>query len=389
MKIGIDISQIVYEGTGVATYTKSLVEGFARVDKDNQYVLFGSSLRNSKALKEFANTLDKKIFKKKFYFLPPKLLELLWNGIHLVPIETFIGEVDVFHSSDWLEPPTKIAKKITTIHDLTVFKYPETFQVRGGHDIVANQKRKLFFVKHYSDLIIAVSETTKQDAMEILKIPEKKIRVIYEAADPLFSQREAGEVLEIRKKYRIEGDYLFCAGTREPRKNLDRVMMAFAEIARANPDLQLVIAGKYGWGNDSSKFKAMPTGRQVQSSKLETKVKILGFVEKEDLARLYSGATAFVYPSLYEGFGLPILEAMSCKCPVITSNLSSMKEIAGEAALLVDPENIEGLAGAISKVCRNKKFRESMISQGIKRAAEFSWDKTALQTLEAYHSLLE
>jgi len=203
MKIGIDISQIVYQGTGVASYTRSLVEGFSRIGTDNRYVLFGSSLRNLKILRDFAKLFDKKIFKPRFSFLPPKFLEFLWNGIHLIPIESFIGGVDVFHSSDWLEPPTRRAKKVSTIHDLAVFKYPQTFQPRGGHNIVNNQKRKLFFVKHYGDLVIAVSQTTKQDIIDILKIPEKKIKVVYEAADSDYFPRNQDEIKTVKEKFKI------------------------------------------------------------------------------------------------------------------------------------------------------------------------------------------
>ena len=380
MKIGIDISQIVYEGTGVSNYTRSLVEALVKASNNDEFVLFGSSLRIRRPLKEFLKNLQAKNVKGKFSYLPPKLLEFLWNGVHLFPVEYFVGEIDVFHSSDWLEPPTKNAKKITTIHDLTVFKYPETFSPTGGHDIVKNQKRKLFFAKKECDLIICVSETTKQDAMEILGIPERKLAVVYEAADPFYFRRKDEEIKRVKEKLRIEGDYLLCVGTREPRKNLDKVVMAFSEIARNYPSLNLVIAGKYGWGNDSSKFK-------VQSSKLESRVKILGYVEKEDLPALYSGAQAFIYPSLYEGFGLPILEAMSCGCPVITSNIGSMKEISGEAALLIDPLSVDNIAGVISKLCRNQKLKKEMVLKGSKRAGEFSWDKTALQTLDLYHSL--
>ncbi len=379
MKIGIDISQIVYKGTGVSAYTKSLVEGFSRVGTDNDYVLFGSSLRNKKALKEFVKTLDKKRFKARFSFLPPKFLEILWNVVHVVPIESFIGEVDVFHSSDWLEPPTKKAKKVTTIHDLTVFKYPQTFQPKGGHDIVTNQKRKLFFVKHYSDLVIAVSQTTKQDAVEILKIPEKKIRVIYEAADPFYFPRDSDRISETKEKFKIQGDYFLCVGTREPRKNIDRAIMAFAQLPKEFHDFSLVIAGKYGWGDENQISN-------IKYQKLDSRVKILGYTEKEDLAALYSGAKAFVYPSLYEGFGLPIIEAMACGAPVITSNIGSMKEIAGGTAFLCNPESLESIAEAMVKI--TKEDRKDLEAKSLRKAGGFSWDKTALQTLEAYHSLL-
>jgi len=378
MKIGIDISQIVYKGTGVAVYTRSLVESLLKIDNDDQFVLFGSSLRNRGLLKEFTKGLSAKNQKRRFSILPPKLLEFLWNGIHIFPIEGFVGKIDVFHSSDWLEPPVSLARKVTTIHDLAVFKYPETFFPRGGHDIVSNQKRKLHFVKQDEDFIIAVSENTKKDIIETLKIPEKRIKVIYEAADPVYFPREENEIANIKKKFGMVGDYILCVGTREPRKNLERVITAFAEISKANENLSLVIVGKYGWGDEKLK---------VKSEKL--KVRILGFVEKEDLAGLYSGALAFAYPSLYEGFGLPILEAMSCKCPVITSNLGSMKEIAGHSALLVDPESVSEIAGAISQIIRNQKSRNELIEEGEKRAKEFSWEKTALQTLNLYKSLLE
>lgn len=382
MKIGIDISQVVYQGTGVASYTKFLVEGLSRVDKDNQFVLFGSSLRNKKLLKESFEGLDEKKFKRKISYLPPKFLEFLWNGIHLFPIENIVGNIDVFHSSDWLEPPTKKAKKVTTIHDLTVFRYPETFVSRGGHDIVKNQKRKLFFAKQECDLIICVSESTKYDAMEILKIPEKKLRVIHEAPDPAYFPRNETEINKVKEKFEMKENYILCVGTREPRKNLDRAVMAFAEITSQFPELSLLIAGKYGWGDDSSKFK-------IKNSKLESKAKLLGFVEQEDLAALYSGAEAFVYPSLYEGFGLPILDAMSCGVPVITSNVGSMKELAGGYSVLIDPESTDSIAEGILKVLKSDSLKNELKTKGLKRSGEFSWDKTALQTLDIYHHLSE
>jgi len=261
---------------------------------------------------------------------------------------------------------------------LTVYKYPETFFARGGHDIVKNQKRKLFFAKQECDLIICVSENTKQDAMEILKIPEKKLKVIYEAPDSIYFPRNQDEVEKVKNKFKINGDYLLCVGTREPRKNIDRVLMAFVEISRAYPELSLVIAGKYGWGDKKLK---------VKSEKL--KVRILGFVEKEDLASLYSGAEAFVYPSLYEGFGLPILEAMACGCPVITSNIGSMRELAAGFSVLVDPQSTDSIAENILKLLKNNDLRQELKIKGLKRAGEFSWEKAALQTLEAYRGLLD
>ena len=355
MKIGIDISQLAFPGSGSAVYTENLVKNLLK-SQENEYVLFFSSLRQS----------PPKEFKSKNFKLPPLLLEQLWNRLHLLPIEKLIGKVDVFHTSDWLEPPAR-CPKVTTIHDLIIYKYPETFQRRGGHDIVANLKRKLAWVKKESALIIAVSESTKQDIIEILKIPAKKIRVIHEACNTEFTEKSAEDTEKIKKKYGIKGDYLLAVGTLEPRKNLKRVIEAFKIVQSAKCKAQsLVIAGKFGWGNQQSA------------------IKFLGYVPQEDLPALYSGAQVFVYPSLYEGFGLPILEAMACGCPVVTSNVSSMPEIAGEAAVLVNPEKVEDIARGIKEVIGDKEIRDKLVKKGIERAKQFSWEKTARETIKIY-----
>lgn len=178
MRIGIDISQIVYEGTGVANYTKSLMENLLRVDKKkSNYILFASSLRRRKWLNGYMAKLLKKYknVSGKTYPLPPALLDFLWNRLHIFPIEWFIGPVDVFLSSDWTQPPTIKAKKVTTVHDLTPLKFPKEMHPK----IVAVHKRRMKWVKKECDLIMADSKATKKDLVEIIGIPEKKIRVIY------------------------------------------------------------------------------------------------------------------------------------------------------------------------------------------------------------------
>jgi hypothetical protein len=174
MKIGIDISQMAYERTGVANIVKNLVEQLSAIDKQNEYILFYSSLR--KALNSsIVNGLTSSRVTFKFYKLPPSLLDLLWNRLHILPIENLIGDVDVFISSDWTEPPVKKAKKMTILYDLVVYKYPE----ETAEQIVATQKRKLKWVKKETDMILCISEATKRDAMEILGIEEKRLKVVY------------------------------------------------------------------------------------------------------------------------------------------------------------------------------------------------------------------
>ncbi|HWY80288.1 MAG TPA: glycosyltransferase [Candidatus Sulfotelmatobacter sp.] len=174
MKIGIDISQLAYERTGVANYIRSLVEHLVEVDKVNEYILFYSSLRRNFQLSFFNFQSDSNVTLRRFKF-PPKMLDFFWNKLHVIPIENLIGDVDVFITSDWTEPPTKKAKKITVLYDLIVYKYPkETAEI-----IVQTQKRKLSWVKKESDMILCISEATKHDAIDILGIEEKRLQVVY------------------------------------------------------------------------------------------------------------------------------------------------------------------------------------------------------------------
>lgn len=175
MRIGIDISQIIYQGTGVAKYTKNLVESLLKVDKKNEYVLFFASLRRKIETSDFKIQNCHSKCKIKKFRIPPTLLDILWNRLHICPIEWFIGEVDVFFSSDWIQPPAKKAKLLTVVHDLTPWKYPETLSSK----IVAVHKRRMKWVKKECAMIICDSEATKKDVMEILEISEKKLKVIY------------------------------------------------------------------------------------------------------------------------------------------------------------------------------------------------------------------
>ncbi|MGB9706964.1 MAG: glycosyltransferase family 4 protein, partial [Microgenomates group bacterium] len=275
--------------------------------------------------------------KIKKFRIPPTLLEILWNRFHILPIENFIGEIDVFHTSDWTEPPAK-CPKVTTIHDLAVLRYPESFPKK----IVEVHKRKLALIKKETKMIIAVSESTKKDIVELLGIPEEKIRMIYEAAGEGFKPQTKEEIEEVKKKYKIAGDYLL-AFSGPARKNLERIKIACKGF-------NLFVIGQ-------------------------------PYVVPQDLPALYSGALGLVYASLYEGFGLPILEAMACGCPVVTSNVSSMPEVAGEAAVLVDPLSVEDIRKGIEKMLKDK---EKLIKLGKKRCREFSWKKAAQQTLKVY-----
>lgn len=363
MRIGIDVSQIAYEGTGVASYTRNLVKSLTKIDQDNEYVLFGASLRRKNVLQNFAPG--------KYFSIPPTALDIFWNKLHILPVENLIGKVDIFHSSDWTQPPTK-AKKITTMHDLVVYKYPESSHPK----IINTQKRRLEWVAKECDIVIADSIATKNDIIEILKIPEEKIRVVYLAAGEEYEIKEIKTIKAIKAKYNIEKDYILVVGTREPRKNMDRVIEAFKSLKL--DDVDLVIAGKQGWGDMKINDEKWAIGN----------VKTLGYVPQEDLPALYSGATVFIYPSLYEGFGVPVLEAMSCGCPVITSNVSSLPEVGGEAAEYVDPLNTNDIAVKLLGTLKlPMDGRKKIIEKSLAQAGRFSWDRTAKETLKVYEEL--
>jgi glycosyltransferase involved in cell wall biosynthesis len=355
MKIGIDISQVIY-GTGVSTYTRNLVKNLLKVDKHNKYILFGGSLRRKNELVNFVNGLKGNVESRIFAF-PPTFSDIVWNRLHVLKMERLVGQIDVFHSSDWSQPPSD-AFKVTTVHDLTPIKYPKETHPKT----VSAHKARLGWVKKEVDKVIAPSESTKKDLVD-LGIKRDRIVVIPEAVDPIFSPAKKSEIKRLKNRLKIKSSYLLSVGV-GPRKNTKRVIRAF-ELFNRNKDFVLIFVGydHYGYKKETKK------------------VRFLGHVSVEDLRILYSGAEMLVYPSLYEGFGLPILEAFACNCPVVTSNTSSLQEVAGRAAKIVGPYNISDIAGGIESVLSNRK---NLVEKGKRRFKKYSWEKTAKETVKVY-----
>lgn len=359
MKIAIDISQIVYE-TGVSHYVRNLVSNLLSIDKENEYLLFAGSLRTRKSIDEFALTLKGK-FELKIFPIPPTLSNLVWNRMHVFPVDKLIGKVDVVHTSDWSEPPSS-ASKVTTVHDLAPLLYPNLFPRDVVRNIVETHKYKLSWVRDESKRVIVPSGATKDDLVK-LGFDKNVIRVIPEAVSDIFKPASENAIIELKRKYKISGKYLLAVGM-DLRKNSQKIINAF-NLSRAGKDLKLVFIG-------SPKYSNITESRNVR---------IVGRVPTEDLPMFYSGAEALVYPSLYEGFGLPILEAFACGCPVVTSDNSSMSEVAGNAAVVVDPHSPESITEGIERVLRGRK---GFIEKGFKRVANYSWEVTAKETLKVY-----
>jgi len=353
MKIAIDLSQIIY-GTGVSHYRENLVKNLLKIDKSNKYLLYGGSLRQLKILNSKLQMFVGK-YETKTFPVPPTLANLIWNKLHILPIEKLIGKVDLIHTSDWAEPPSNI-NKITTIHDIIPLKFPKL----TPRIIVETHKERLKWVAKESKMIIVPSQCTKNDLIE-LGFGEDRIRVISEA--PNLSKKSEKEIETVKKEYGIRENYIIAIGT-NPRKNLKRIVEAY-HLSKAGRNLKLIVVG------------------EKMGLKLEDQrgVRFLGHVNDSDLGALLTGSKALVFASLYEGLGVPILDAFNCEVPVVTSNIGSMIEVSGGAAILVDPYDVNSIADGITEALNKPK---TLIDKGLKRVKDFSWQKCAEETLKVY-----
>lgn len=352
MKVAIDISQIVY-GTGVSTYTRKLTESLLSIDTENEYVLFaGAFRRRSDILEAFPEA--------RVFPIPPTLADIIWNRFHIFPIEKLIGNIDVLHTSDWSEPPSS-AFKVTTVHDLYPLKFPKMVHPT----VLEVHKRKISWVLRESKRIIVPSNSTKDDLRD-LGADENIIRVIPEA--PSMSKTSAIEIENVKKKYQIQGNYLISIGI-TGLKNTGRIIEAF-HLSTAGKELKLILVGR-------------PSDVEI---KPERNIRILGYVPQNDLKALLTGSEGLIYASLYEGYGIPILDAFACGTPVVTSDISSMPEVAGDAAILVDPYEAASIADGITKILNGPK---GLIEKGYARVKDFSWEKTAKMTLDVYKEAIK
>ena len=355
MKIGIDISSIVF-GTGVSLYTSNLVKSLAKYHPEHDYTLYGGSLRGMKKLKLFADSSPKS--KNKLFSIPPKIQSFLFNQLHF-PINTFTSNLDIFHSWDWYTPKVKKAALVTTIHDLSALKYSK----ETHPEIVRKHKQSLKWIQKEASAIIAVSNSTKKDIVNLLKIDPQKIHVIYEALpEEKKIKVTTNDRKKTLKKYKITKPFFISVASLEPRKNLKKIIKAFSDF---DNDYQLVLVGRSGYDN-------IPDAKGLIKT---------GYVSETDLACLYKESQALIFASLYEGFGLPILEAFYHHTPVVTSNVSSMPEIVGDAGVLVDPLSIDSIKKGIKQAISNK---DKLVKTGKQRLEKFSWKQVSDQTIKVY-----
>jgi glycosyltransferase involved in cell wall biosynthesis len=378
MRIGIDITAAIYD-RGVSRYTTNLVAALGQ-RKDTELRLYGASWRQQKRLESFAQLIVKLApsrHKAKIQSLPPKLQEMLWSKLGMNPISNVFPKLDVFHSWDWLQPPDKNLPLVSTIHDLAILKFPETAHPK----ILQMHKQSWDVLRKRRAQIIAVSQATRKDIIELLKFRPEDVHVVYESL-PLESVQISQHMTEeqqegIKRRLNLDRPYILCVGTREPRKNVSRAIEAWWPLRE---EVDLYIAGAAGW--DESEI----TSKKLQSSHL----RFLGKVSDQELAVLYGEAEMLLYPSLYEGFGLPILEAFHFGTPVVTSNTSSMPEVAGNAAEYVDPQNVEDIRRGMKKILGEDIDKQRQrLQRMILRLQLFSWQRVAEETMKVYRKAVQ
>lgn len=374
MKIAFDVSYIQKNRAGIGRHALQLLKSLLSEDPENEYTLHGWSFGI-----DFQQITDLQTRKtiRSVARIPGNLKRFYWNTLRAPNIETIIGDVDVFHSTDPLTPPTATAKRIATVHDLAYKKFPELFERR-----VISWDKHVVKSLGSADAIIVPSESTRGDLIEICSIDPSVIHVVRLPIDDLFeNEADVNNRVDIREQFNLAKPYMLFVGTLEPRKNIITIVKAFELLhAESDPDIDLVLVGKKGW-----KYDEILQG--IQTSVLKKRIHYLEYVRESDLVSLYRQAVFFVYPSLYEGYGFPILEAMASRLPVITSNNSSMSELSDGIAILVDPLDVNELAEAMHLLVTNEVVRIELQQRGVYATRQISSKNVAKQMLDIYQSI--
>ena len=370
MRIGIDYTAAVRQGAGIGRYTRGLVAALAERDRENRYVVFSAGA-------DPPGTAWPENFRRRALPLTDRHLAILWQRLRLpLPVECVTGRLDLFHSPDFVLPPVRRARTVLTVHDLSFMRYPECSSpplLRYLMDAVPRSVRR-------ADAILADSESTRHDVIELLGVPAERVFVIYPGAESRFAPGPAddAETAAVLARYGIRRPYIFSVGTVQPRKNYARLIQAYAALRRERRlPHELVISGGRGWLTEE-------VDAAIASVGPEAPVRMVGFAADADLPALYRAADLFAFPSLYEGFGIPILEALGCGTPVVAGNASSLPEAAGDAALLVDPFDVAALADAMGRLLDDSTLRHTLRARGLEQVRRFRWDESAARLLDVY-----
>ena len=369
MTVGIDAACLSVKEkqlkAGVYYLAYNLLKQISFLDKKNQYLLYSFSPIPGEILYSFSKHMKNKVL------LPEKF----WMSLRL-SWEMFLKKPDIFLGLGQALPFYHPSKNIVFVYDLAFESYPECYP--GSCRRLSRQTK---YSTVHADKVIAISNSTKEDLIKLYGVKKEKIEVIYPGFDLSFSPQSKNKIEKIRIKYKLNKPYFLFVGSLKPIKNVPAIIEAFAGfIKKTKKDYELVLSGSDFWLDEN-------ISKRVERLRLKTKVRNLGYVSKKDLPALYSGAFAFVSPSLYEGFGMPLLEAMACGVPVITSNLGSMPEVVDKAAILVDSKKFKQIKNAMLKLDKDRKLRERLIKKGLIQSNKFSWKKFTCSIFKTINDL--
>jgi glycosyltransferase involved in cell wall biosynthesis len=378
VRIAIDYTPAVRQRGGIGRFVRSLVDALVEIDHENEYVLFYAHPRGEQPDAPFVrrpNVVERPLG------IDEQNLYRLWFRFGIpVPIDLFTGRVDVFHFPDFVLPPMRSGGSVLTIHDLSFLLHPE----HADDGLRQFLERTVPMSANRADFVTVDSANTLNEVICLLDVPPERTAVVYPAVGSEFRPVDDQEFLgSIRHKYGLHYPFILNVGVIEPRKNLVRLLDAYARL-RNELDLphRLCIAGGLGWKYEDVFSKA-------EELDLGDAVMFLGFVPDEDLVGLYNLADLMVYPSIYEGFGIPPLEAMACGTPVVTSNASSLPEVVGAAGLMASPTNIEALSDAMAQVLGNRVLHDDLAKRGLEQAKLFTWRASAEKLLSIYEKVAQ
>ncbi len=371
MKVAIDYTSALKQSGGIGRYTRGLITTLAQLDNENRYTLLVTPDAPPDDLQIFQTYPN---FDHKIYPLPERWMTIAWHRLYLpVPVEWFAGSIELFHSPNFILPPTSRAKTLLTVHDLSFIRHPQG----------AVQSLRTWLMKVVprsiarADHILADSHSTRQDLTEIFHVDPAAITVVGAGVEDRFVPvTDETELETVRQRYRLPEEFVLGLGTLEPRKNFTGLIEAYQQ-SPVQETHHLVIAGGKGWLYDDIFSRA-------ESSPVADRIHFIGFVADGDLPALYSLADIFAYPSHYEGFGIPVIEAMACGVPVVCANNSCLPEVAGPAALQITATDTIALADALHRLATDELLRQQAIDRGFRQARKFSWTAAAQRLLAVY-----
>lgn len=383
MRIAIDYNAALRQVAGIGRYTRELVRALAAAGGNERFVLFYAS-RGVESAFGYQHLLDLKAHYPSVELAPipvaERWLPIIWQRARLpLPVEWWTGRVDVLHAPDFVLPPSRTRRTLLTVHDLSFRLHPEAAHERLRQYLENAVPRSLHRASH----VVADSRSTARDLERLMGVDPAKVTVLYPGIGPEFQRvDDPARLHAVREKYGLPARFFFHIGTIEPRKNLERLIRAYAvvraeEEAAGREPVGLLLAGRAGWLSDPILALAHATPGVV----------LPGAVADADLPVLHALATALAYPSLYEGFGFPPLEALACGTPVVTSTTSSIPELVGDCATLVEPTDEGALADALRKVLRDPTLTAAARRDGPSQSAQFRWDRAAHELLAIYRSL--